>query len=334
MKIVVIGSGKLGERHLNVWKKIKDVEIVGMVTRNPAKHEAIAHKYGTEAYKSIAEALDNTDVDVFDICTPTHTHVDYIKEAAMAKKHVICEKPLALTTEEAQEAIEICEQNNVQLLVGHTLRFFPEYVQAKEQIAQGAIGRTGVIRLERGVPHPPIENSWYANEQKSGGLILDLGIHEFDWILWAIGDVQRVMTKYVKHNDDQNNVLEYAFVTLRMVDGTIAHVELSWAETTFHTSFELSGDQGMITFNHKDSQPLSLNIHSHNNKGATGVQVPRSLQDKDPYYRQLEHFTNCLLEKEEPIVTAVEAMNAITLARAVIQSAESGQPVTLGEGRR
>ena len=327
MKIAVIGSGKLGKRHLEVWSELEGAEIVGIITRNPAELKELAEQYGTKAYGSISEALECTDVDVFDICTPTYTHLDSIKEIANAKKHVICEKPLALNSDDAQEAIAVCEENGVKLLVGHTLRFFPEYANAREQILKGAIGRTGIIRMERGVPHPPASNPWYADEKKSGGIFLDLGIHEFDWLLWTLGDVERVMAQHVKHGDKDKGFLEYGLVTLKMADGTIAYVELSWAETEFRTSFELTGNKGMITYNHEESNSLSLHIHSQETEAKSGVQIPGGLLEKDPYYRQLEHFLNCLLDKEDSIITAIEAGKAIKVAQAVVKSVELGQPV-------
>lgn len=329
MKIAVIGPGKLGRRHLERWTQLEAVEIVGIVTRHPDKQRTLADQYHTKAYGSIAEVLSSTDVDVFDICTPTNTHLEYVKEIAKAKKHIICEKPLALSSEDSEECVSVCEENGIQLLVGHTLRFFPEYINAREQILKGAIGRPGVIRMKRGVPHPPESNPWYADEKKSGGIFLDLGIHEFDWLLWTFGDVQRVMAQHVKYSDENKNNLEYGLVTLRMVDGTIVYVELSWAETKFHTSFELTGSKGMITYDHGESNALTLHTRSQESEKTSGVQIPKSNFKKDPYYRQLEHFLNCLRDVEEPIVTAIEAKKAVDVAQAVMSSAKSGQPVTL-----
>ncbi|MBS4179353.1 Gfo/Idh/MocA family protein [Lederbergia citrea] len=333
MKIAVIGSGKLGQRHLDSWSKIQGVEVVGVIARNKTRLDEVANKYGIKSYTSIQELLAATDVDVIDICTPTDTHSELVKEAANAKKHVICEKPLALTAEEAEEAILVCKENNVQLHIGHTLRFFPEYANARQQILDGSIGKPGVIRMKRGVPHPPNGDSWYADEARSGGLFLDLGIHDLDWLLWTFGDVQRVMAKRVKRSSEEKGNVEFGFITLKMTDGTICYVELSWAETNFHASFELAGDKGMITYNHNESNPLEVQIRPQVGN-QSGVQVPRNVLEKDPYQRQLEHFVNCLLGKEEPIITAEEAAKSIKVAQAAIRSAKEGQPVTLTEGGR
>ncbi|MCM3110854.1 Gfo/Idh/MocA family protein [Lederbergia lenta] len=328
MKIAVIGIGKLGQRHLNVWSQLEGVEIVGIVARDQSKLQEVAGRYGTTAYTSFQDLLAETAVDVIDICTPTDTHVEFVKLAAEANKHIICEKPLALTSVEAEEMIHTCEQNKVQLLVGHTLRFFPEYENAKAQIEKGAIGRPGVIRMSRGVPYPTNDRQWYTDENRSGGLFLDLGIHEFEWIQATFGDVQRLMAKHVKHTEPTGKSIEYGLVTLRIADGTIVQVELSWAETKFRSSFEITGNKGMITYNYDDSNPVTLDIHEEESQ----VTLPKSMLRRDPYVRQMEHFIQCLTGKTDSVVTAADALQAIRIAEAARKSAEEGQPVTLSKG--
>lgn len=326
MKIAVVGAGRLGQRHLDKWKKIEGVQVVGLVSNPGEKLQKLAEEYNVKAYESLDQLLNEADVDVIDVCTPTYTHGEIVKKAANAKKHVICEKPLATTSADAKEMISVCKENDVQLLVGHTLRFYPEYVNAREQIQNGMIGKPGVLRFFRGVPYPA-DRDWYSDEEKSGGLFLDLGTHEFDWLLWTFGGVQRVTAKHVKESSEEAGNMEYGFATLKLADGTIAYVELSWAETKFEANFELAGDKGMITYDHGQTFPVTLNVRSNES-----VQLPKSMMHKDPYERQFEHFINCLKGEEEPIIQPEDALKAIEVAEAAIESVKTGQPVTLSEG--
>ena len=328
VKIAVIGIGKLGQRHLNVWSQLEGIEIVGIVGRDQAKLQQVGERFETATFTSVEDLLSLKDVDAFDICTPTDTHLSFVKQIAQAKKHIICAKPLGLTSLEAEAMITICEQNDVQLLVSHTLRFFPEYVNAQDQVKNGAIGRPGVIRMSRGVPYPSKDREWYTDEQRSGGLFLDLGIHEFEWIQSTFGEVQRVMAKHVKHTEPEGKSLEYGLVTLRMADGTVVHIELSWAETKFRSSFELTGNKGMITYNYDESNPVTLDFHERE----PSVVLPKSMLRRDPYVRQLEHFLDCLTGKVDPVVSANDALVAIRIAEAAKKSAAVGQPVTLTKG--
>src|SRR5699024_2064792 len=132
-----------------------------------------------------------------------------------------------------------------------------EYKDAQNQVKNGAIGQPGVIRMSRGVPHPEMRD-WYADTEKSGGLFTDLGIHEFEWIQSTFGDVERVFAKTTTYTDEQDKRLQYGLVTLRLTSGAIVNLELSWAEKAFRASFELTGNKGMITYDHAKSNPIVL----------------------------------------------------------------------------
>lgn len=326
MNVVVIGSGKLGQRHLRMWSKIKEVNIVGVIARNQQRLKTVAEKFSTNAYLNIAEAIQASHVDIIDICTPTHTHVDLIKEAAQAKKHIICEKPLALGKAEAKKAIRACEENNVQLFVGHTLRFFPKYQEARHLIKEGLIGKPGMIRLERGATRPL--TSWYSDYEKSGGLFLDLGIHDLDWLLWTLGDVQEVMAQEISNAVGQ---LTYGLASIRMKSGAIATIKLSWEEKEFYSRFEVAGDQGTLTFDSRINEAFYLNVYEAIDEKGIKKELHELTveQTQDPFHHQLEHFLNCIKGRETPIITPQEAFKAVALGEAILQSATRRKTVLL-----
>jgi predicted dehydrogenase len=328
LRVAVIGLGKMGQRHLEKWSMISGAKIVGLVGRDEAKLNDLGSRYNAKTSTSLEDLFQKVEVDVVDVCLPTHLHYEPVKQAAEAGKHVICEKPLGLNVKESREMIDLCEQHNVQLYVGHTLRFAPEYVNAHRQVKNGVIGKPGVIRLSRGTPFPTGKEAWYADSNKSGGIILDLGIHDFDWLIWTFGDVERVMAKHVKNSKD--NEFEYALVTLRMQDGTIAHVELSWAKTELEASFELAGDKGLIVNNSQDNSPVKVTL-AEDSKETTSSYLSNAILGDSPILRQLSHFKDCIVEGTKPLVTAEEALKAVEVAEASIQSVSTGQPVQLIE---
>lgn len=328
MKIGVVGTGTMGKLHLDAWIKMKAVTISGILGRDKKLVDQLAEKYNSNAYMEYEELL-NTDIDVIDICLPTYLHKEFVTKAAQLGKHIICEKPLAINPDECREILEICQKYNVQLFVGHTLRFSPEYKQAHDQVKRGVIGEPGVVRLARGGPSPLGRDSWYQDQEKSGGVILDLGIHEFDWVRWTFGEVERVMAKKVKRKLQDGDHIEFALVTLRMQSGTIAHIELSWAKKTFASAFEIAGNKGMLKHNDLESYPIKLNITNKGEQNSTGVVVPKSIGTKSPLQLQLEHFTKCLENDEKPIISAEDAIKAVEIAVAAMESVKSGQPVSL-----
>ncbi|GED60032.1 Gfo/Idh/MocA family oxidoreductase [Brevibacillus formosus] len=195
-------------------------------------------------------------------------------------------------------------------------RFAPEYEQAHEQIKKGAIGKAGVIRLRRGAP---------ASSRNGEKCIFQaLGMREFDWLRWTFGEVERVMAREVKYTNESGQIVHYALVMLRMAGGAIAHVELSWAEGTEHASFELTGDQGMITHDSRESTPI---------RWSRGEQfLSPTFPEMDQMQRQREHFVRCVQKQEVPCLPSRDLLAALDIASAARESVRTGQPVTLMQG--
>lgn len=328
LKVAVVGLGKMGQRHLEKWLQMDDCKVVGLVSSDQDKLAKLG-KEGTNTFSTLEALLKDTEADVVDICLPTYLHYESIKKTAESGRHIICEKPLAMNEKEATSIIAVCEENNVQLYVGQTLRFSPEYMNAHQQVKAGAIGKPGVVRLARGTAYPGGKNAWYADPAKSGGVILDLGIHDIDWLLWTFGDVERVTAKHIKRSSKDGKQIEYALLILRLQDGTLAHIELSWAKEKTEASFELCGDQGMIENDSETSQPVKV---TSKETLADPHTVLFNEFEASSVFKQLCHFRDCLLKGATPAITLAEVLKAIKVADAASQSVITGQPVYLNEG--
>ena len=128
MRVGIVGTGFMGVTHAAGWAET-EATIAGFVAKTAANAQTLAEQYGTRVYPNFEAML--TNVDVVDICTPTHLHHPQVLKAAAAGKDIVCEKPLARTVAQAQEMIAACESAGVKLLVAHVVRFFPEYAQAR-----------------------------------------------------------------------------------------------------------------------------------------------------------------------------------------------------------
>lgn len=319
MNIAVIGIGKLGQRHLDKWLEIEGVNVVGIIARDKTELKRVSRHYHTNYYQSIEALLEHESVDLIDICTPTHTHSMFIKQVAQAGVHVICEKPIALTFSEAQKAMEVCEEANVELFIAHTLAFFPIYEQMTEYLKQNVIGDHAEIHMARGVPYPADQREWYVDEEKSGGLFLDLGVHEFAWILATYGDVKSVQTRDVRYHEVHETII-YGVVELVLRSGVIATIELSWDEPAFRASFEAKGSTGIISYNHTNEVPHVTYFDE--------IQDPqdlfKNLSTVDPYVRQLSHFIHCLQGQVEPKLLNSHAAQAVQIAELARRSVTEG----------
>ncbi len=327
MKVGIAGVGFMGSTHAAGWSET-DAEIVGFVAETTQEAEGLAKQYQVKIYPDLASMLP--DVDVADICTPTHLHHAMTLPAAAAGKDIVCEKPLARTSAQALEMLVACRKAGVKLLVAHVVRFFNEYALAKASVARGEIGKPGVIRLSRGSfrPKKPAGN-WFLDEAKSGGILMDLMVHDFDYARWIAGDVESVFAKKVT-SGHPDAPIDYGLVILKHRSGALSHIAGAWAypPPTFRTHLEIAGDGGLIEFDSADTAPI-LNLVARSSADTPDVGLPSSPVSESPYTTQIKEFYAVLRGEKEPRILAEDALAAVQIAEAAIQSAASGKAVTL-----
>ena len=327
MQVGIAGVGFMGSIHAEGWAQT-GATIAGFVAETTAEAAPLAQKYNVKIYPSLADMLP--EVDVVDICTPTHLHHAMTLQAAAAGKHVVCEKPLGRSTQQAREMIAACRQAGVQLLVAHVVRFFNEYALAKASVTRGEIGAPGVIRLHRGSFRPKkAAGNWFLDEAKSGGILFDLMIHDYDYARWIAGDVESVMAKKVTSGHPEAPI-DYGLVLLKHRSGALSHVAGAWAypPPTFRTHLEIAGDAGLIEFDSADSAPI-FNLIAAAGGGAPDVGLPSSPVAESPYTTQIKEFYAALTGGAQPRVRAEDGLAAVQIAEAALQSAASGQAVQL-----
>jgi predicted dehydrogenase len=328
LRLALVGPGSMGSRHLACYAKMPDVRIVGVVGPDAEEARPAAEQAGCSAFGSLDDCLRAVDVDAVDLCTPTHLHKGDALRAAAAGKHVLCEKPLARTLADAEEMASACEAAGVRLLVGHVLRFFPQYQMAHSTVASGGIGNPAIARTFRGNGFPRGWNEWYADPEKSGGLILDLILHDFDWLRWTFGEVERVYAKGLVRDVPKGR--DYALVTLRHRSGVLAHVEGTWCHSTpFNMKLEVAGDRGLLDYNDAEARPVRFAPRAEEGGSRAKVALPESPLAEDPYYLELRHFADVILGQAEPQVTPGDGIEAIRIALAALESAETGRAVAL-----
>jgi len=327
MRVGIIGVGFMGSTHAAGWAET-DAHLAGFLAETPEEAQPLADQYGAPVYTDLAALLN--DVDVVDICTPTHLHHPMALQAAAAGKHIVCEKPLARSVAQAQEMIVACREAGVQLLTAHVVRFFPEYALAKAAVVDGQIGKPGVLRLSRGSfrPKKPAGN-WFLDEAKSGGILMDLMIHDFDYARWIAGEVESVFAQKVSTRNPGAGI-DYGLALLKHASGVLSHVSGAWAypPPTFRTHIELAGDGGLIEFDSADTAPI-INLIARPSADAPDVGLPSSPTSESPYTTQIKEFYRALLDGSPVRVTAEDGLAAVQIAQAAIQSAVTGQAVTL-----
>ncbi|MBM7566767.1 Gfo/Idh/MocA family protein [Paenibacillus sacheonensis] len=328
MRIALIGSGAMGTVHAEAHARNPRAELAGIVDSRLETAAALAERLGTRAYATLDELMAAETPDVLDICLPTFMHKEYVLRAASCGKHVICEKPIAGSLADAREMIEACKAAGVQLYVGHVLRFFPEYAQVRDLIRSGEIGEVGTIRTERVSACPRGYDGWYLDFSKSGGVLLDLMLHDFDWLRWTFGEVDRVYARSLLASGDTEEP-DHAFVTLRFGSGAIGYANGSWAYPEgFATRLEVAGNGGILSVNSEDAVTNRVQLAAKEVNQAA-VQVPHSALTHSPYDVELDHFLRCIADGIEPVLTAEDAFEALRISLACMHSAITGTAVEM-----
>lgn len=313
----------MGKMHASCYARIEDARMVGISDIDQKQGEKLAERYKCRFYKNPDVLIAESEAQIIDICTPTPFHKQFTLRAAQVGKHIICEKPIARTVEDADQMLKEVEKRKVLLLVGHMVRFSPEYIKIKELVQKGEVGNPAVIRTFRGAASPP--TSWYWDVERSGGILVDLLIHDFDFLCWTFGAVDTIYALNVSFDPFQQKSV--ALVNLKFQVGSLAHVEGSWAhpkDFPFTTKVEVTGDKGLIQFDSRESVPVML--HKEGAKKEED-RVPESLLAQDPYFMELKHFIQCVQGKEKPRIYPQDAIQALEISLAALQSAKTGKPV-------
>ena len=325
-RVGIIGAGAIGGWHAERWQKLP-VEIAGFYDVRRESAERAAQRFGGQIYEHV-EALVG-DVDVADVCTITTAHKEGVLAAARAGTAVICEKPLARTVADCEEIVAACEAADVPLFVAQVVRFFPQFERAKEILASGQLGNPGVIRTVRAGSMPAWgERSWFHDFEQSGGVLMDVGIHDIDFARWCFGEVTRVFARGLTFRGE--NGRDHAFTTLRFANGAVGHIESSWAHPPgqFRTRFEIAGTEGLMEWDSQKDAPFRLALSSDDGSVERSVASPLAAEN-DPYYAELAHFLDCLENGTPCRVTPHDGLMAVKVSLAAVESMRLGKPVEI-----
>jgi predicted dehydrogenase len=323
MRIGIVGTGTMAGVHAEAWRAI-GADLVGCTSLHACQQEAFSQKYGGRAFPDLTELLKS--VDIVDVCAPTWAHKSIVIQAAGAGKHIICEKPIALSVEDATEMIEA--SHRVRFFVGMVVRFFPQYRLARDLIAKGELGQLGVIRLKR-VSYPPqtLEDNWFLDERRSGGMIVDLMIHDLDYARWLAGDVERI---YALRGRSRTGPAEYAQAAVRFRSGAMALIEGGWANPpgVFRTAIDIAGSAGLIEWDSEQTPTVRTFLPPTASKTAA-VGLPVAGLTEDPYTAELRHAYEAIRFDRPFEVTARDAVESLRMGLAVKESVNEKRPVFL-----
>ncbi|MBO8162720.1 MAG: Gfo/Idh/MocA family oxidoreductase [Brevibacillus sp.] len=254
LRVGVIGCGKIAQvRHIPEYLACPDAEVIAVCDANPARAAAVASTFGiARAASDYQEIISAEDIDAVSVCTPNNLHAPLSLAALSAGKHVLVEKPMALTWSECLKMTEAARKHQKILMVGMNQRFLPLYRRVKEIVASGQLGaiRQFSSNFHHGGPEGwSVEgaNSWFTRRRDAGfGVIGDLGVHKIDLIQWLlhdeVGEVSSYSATFAPHRD----VEDAAVMALRMKKGAVGTIHLSWNNPLQDHRTVLYGERGVL----------------------------------------------------------------------------------------
>jgi scyllo-inositol 2-dehydrogenase (NAD+) len=330
MRIAVIGLGRMGRFYTETLAALAPrVELAAVADPSAAARATSAAN--VSAYADFEAVLERRDIDAVVVASTTSSHPAVVMAAAEAGKAIFCEKPLALTVDDTRRALATVERNKALLQIGFMRRFDASHARARELIQAGAIGTPLAYRSigrDPGCPPPG-----YANPALSGGLIIDMGIHDFDQAHWLMSSkVERVSaegTQLVCEELGQVGDYDNAIVSLRFASGALGSIEVSrTAKYGYDIRAEILGSEGAVRLG---DTPIGRD-------GVALLQPDSRIDDGTPpfirrfaaaYRAQIEDFVECVLHDRTPRAGGAEALAAIEVAEAATRAARTGTPVEM-----
>jgi inositol 2-dehydrogenase len=329
----LIGAGRMGKVFAhNLAYNVTDANLVAIADPGVGIACAVAERFGVDlSYTDYHDLLARQDITAVVITTPTGTHTQVVKDAAAAGKQIFCEKPLSLTLAGCDEAISAVDKAGVMLMVGFMRRFDPPYIMAKKQIDDGVIGEPVMFKGTGRDPRCP--NLEFARRKNSGGLIMDMGIHDFDLARWLMGnEVERVSSEggclvfpELKGVGDIDN----AVINLKYKNGAIGNIDVSRnAIYGYDIRAEVIGSKGGL-FIGAMQQTATLVM----TEGKVTHDTVPSFMERFPeaYAGEIKEFVDCIKEDRLPAVSGKDARAATAIGVAATMSYDEGRPVLVSE---
>jgi len=326
--IGVIGAGRIGRLHADNLRRIPGARLAAVADPRREAAEAAASD-GARAVADWRELLDDDSVEAVAVCSPTDTHAAIVEAAAARGKHVFCEKPIDLDLGRAREAAGAARRAGVRFQVGFNRRFDPGFARMGALVREGAVGTPELVRISSRDPHPPPED--YV--RSSGGLFLDMSIHDLDMACFLAGDdvteVFAAAGNLVDPAIGRAGDVDTAVITLRFRGGALGVVDNSRrAVYGYDQRAEVFGSAGCVAA----ENPTRTRVAHWTRDGRRSERLSDFFLDRyaESFVAEMAEFVASVREDREPAVGGADGLRAIELAVAAGRSLREGRPVALG----
>jgi predicted dehydrogenase len=343
IRVSLIGAGFIADIHAESYRRfVPGAEVVSVYSRSEQHARASAQKHAIARWSTDLEsAIARVDCDIVDICLPNHLHADAVKAAAAAGRHVIIEKPLCLTLEEADEMIAACRKQGRKLMYAEELCFAPKYERVRQLVSEGAVG--SIYYMRQCEKHSGPHSGWFYDlDQSGGGALMDMGCHGLAWFRWMLGADARPLTVYAQMQTgllhrERTRCEEHSVCIVEFEGGAIGIVENSWAKLGgMEDRVEVCGSGGVVyadLFMGNSALTYSERGYGYAMEKAGSTQGWSFTTFEEAfnqgYPQELQHFIACVRDDLTPVTTGEDGRAVLEMLNAAYYSARVGQKVSL-----
>lgn len=335
LRVCVVGTGRAGMVHAKNFRwRTPHAQLVAIVDQDIERLKKAAADLSLEgnSYHSLESALECVDIDAVVITTPTFTHAHLTILAAQAGKHILCEKPMALSLEECDKMIDAVEKTGVILQMAFMRRFDPAFLAAKQQIDNGQIGQPLIVKsITRGPGLPP---DWARDPNTSIGMLAEVNSHDFDTIRWLAGSnyssvyAKAGTFKVPELKDQYLGFYDTAVVMLQLENGTFGMLDgICPAGYGYDARAEVVGSEGVILIGELRDKSVTCVTRQ---TGITESQfISWPVRFEKAYTIEANQFVTCIREGKKPPVTGIDGRFSLEAVLAANQSIKTGKPISL-----
>lgn len=335
-RVAIVGCGGIAAlRHIPAMKRLENAEITAYYDLFYDRAKEYAMKYGGTAYESYDTLLSDSAVDAVVVCTAARSHCEMTVKALLAGKHVLCEKPMAISAEDAEKMIAASEDSGCKLMISHNQRRYEPHIRAKELIQQGEIGKLISFRSFLGIKGPEyssalgVNNGYFSRAMSGRGVMSDVGAHRIDLMRYILGCEYARVFAYTptlakkKPDGTPIEVDDNAFVICEMSNGVVGNMVFSWTSMSGNDRIsQFFGTEGVITLYGPD-HPITI-------EKIDGTVIHIDLEDNPAQSETVltdidKLFIDCIEKNETPFVTGQDGLAVIRTLDAMEKSNLSGR---------
>jgi UDP-N-acetylglucosamine 3-dehydrogenase len=329
LKAAVIGVGSIGQNHARLYRNIEGVQLVGVADPNPQAAARVGTRENVPHHTDFLALLDQEKPDLVSVAVPTSLHYEVGTQLIKRGVHVLMEKPITSTVEQAESLIELAKLNKVTLAVGHIERFNPAVMELRRRLREGIAGRIYKIFAQRLSPYP--------SRIHDAGVVIDLASHDIDLMRYLIADpIVRIYGETLSSiNSDREDLFNGL---IRFGSGAVGVLDVNWMTPTKIRRLTVTGARGFL-----DCDLLSQQLFFYENEAAPsqwdtlsilrgvseGNVLGIRIQRHEPLAAELIDFTSAVRDGRPPTVTGEDGMQTLRLALEFVRSAKEGRPITV-----